>query len=128
METMVLFIAGGTLVILAIAHEAGRLRLHPIRRHRELHSHPGVSEDQCLATTANGSRCVRVKTDRQSRYCWQHQRMAQAGRRSATPAPVQPASAVRRDASSRIPHRLSLEERQRQSDEREDDVTQLTPR
>jgi hypothetical protein len=67
---------GAVALILVIAWETGALRGRA--RHRETYVAPSVDDgDQCVALTADGQRCIRAKATGQTRYCWQHQRMAQ---------------------------------------------------
>lgn len=91
MATLAIVLAGIALVAAVIAMEAGALRLPTLRWHRQRRRDPITEVAQCLATTAGGDRCVRGTADRHSRYCWQHQRMAQQiGKRSAPLASARP--------------------------------------
>jgi hypothetical protein len=84
MATLAIVLVGIALVAAVIAREAGAVWLPTLRWQRQRHRDPIAEVAQCLATTAGGDRCVRGAADRHSRYCWQHQRMAQQiGKRSA---------------------------------------------
>jgi hypothetical protein len=76
MATLGAVLLGAALVALAIAIEAGALRTRPLRRRGEPRYDPAGDSDKCVATTADGQQCTRVRTEGHRRYCWQHQRMA----------------------------------------------------
>lgn len=76
MATLAIVLVGIALVVAAIAMEAGVLRFPTLRRQRAARLDPAADVVQCVATTADGDRCVRGTAARHSRYCWQHQRMA----------------------------------------------------
>jgi hypothetical protein len=77
MATIGVVLLGAALVALMIAMEAGALRTRPPRRRGEPRYDPADDNDQCVATTADGQQCARVRAEGHRRYCWQHQRMAQ---------------------------------------------------
>lgn len=86
MAPIVVVLVGALLIVLVFAMEGGVLRLPSLRRRREPRRNyepyePYLElsggEDQCVATTADGQQCVRTRASRHTRYCWQHQRMAQ---------------------------------------------------
>ncbi len=76
MATLGVVLLGAALVALAIAIEAGALRARPLRRRGEPRYDPAGDSDKCVATTADGQQCTRVRAEGHRRYCWQHQRMA----------------------------------------------------
>lgn len=77
MEMLAVVLLGVALLALVIALEAGVFSVPRRRRRIERLHDPRELDEQCVATTADGRRCIRVKTSRHQRYCWQHQRMAQ---------------------------------------------------
>lgn len=85
MATLTIILAGIALVAAVIASEAGMLRLPALRWQRPARLAATADVAQCVATTAGGNRCVRGTAKRRSRYCWQHQRMAQQVPRRGDP-------------------------------------------
>jgi hypothetical protein len=85
MATLTIVLVGIALVAVIIAFEAGVLRLPALRWRRTAGPDATAKVVRCVATTADGDRCVRVPAGRRSRYCWQHERMAQQVRKRGAP-------------------------------------------
>lgn len=83
MAPTVVVLVGAILIVLVFAMEGGALHLRSPRRRREPrreyepYLERSGGEDRCVATTADGQQCVRSRASGHTRYCWQHQRMAQ---------------------------------------------------
>jgi hypothetical protein len=60
----------GLFRVIAWGVSATQMRVY--HRHRQQGDDHSGGIDRCAATTADGQRCVRLKVNGHSRYCWQH--------------------------------------------------------